>query len=124
MNIKDMPSAISNIFKRSDGHDFSNTEFGRVIEIEDEEEAGKFHRTSEMFGYASGNTKAVILLNPMKVLTIEQFNFPFTSSTKIRNALRLQLAQLPSERPSESEEGIEDSNVLEFFRQSLRRNQR
>ena len=109
-----MPSAVKNMLKRRDGHDFSNIEFGRVIEIEDEGEPGKFHKASASFGGVSGNAKAVILLNPMKVLTIEQFSFPFTSPAKIRNALRLQLSQLPAEKAGEG--GSEDdSGELEFF---------
>ena len=84
--------------QKSSAENFQSTEFRRVVEINEtvhDREAG----TSEVITRKSVRmiTKSIALrknfvtLVPMKSLSFEEFSFPFSNSTKIREALKLQV---------------------------------
>lgn len=75
MNIKD----ILSIGKKK--NDYSNTEFRKV--------SGDASRTVKTIRHGSGRNS--ITLAPMRSLSLETFTFPFSNTTKIREALRLQV---------------------------------
>ena len=91
MNIKEIFSVKSVTHHR----DYGNAEFMRVIEeeITQRNEMGveeKFkQRTLKLV--KSGNEKNIITLSPMKSLSLEDFEYPFQNTAKIRDALRLQV---------------------------------
>ena len=87
-----------NFAKKSSGENFDNTEFRRIIEkfdIVHNKETGeeeKITRKSIRVISASVNArKNFVTLVPMKSLSQEKFSFPFSNSSKIREALRLQI---------------------------------
>ena len=84
MNIKEILSKSSEInfspfTGRSKSGNFNDAEFRRIT-------AGQ----SRIIASPSGVRKSLITLVPLKSLSLEDFNFPFSNSTKIRDALRLQ----------------------------------
>lgn len=88
----------SALLKKQGGEDFSGTEFRRVIDIkeilQDSEtgaESEETHKKVRIISAGTGTRREIITLVPMKSLSLEDFSFPFTNSTKIREALRLQV---------------------------------
>ena len=68
--------------------DFTTFEFRRVIDFQNDE--GEIQKAVRVV--ANGNTKSgAITFIPMKSLSFEKFAFPFSNSTKIREALKLQV---------------------------------
>ncbi len=87
---------IREIFSKSGSHkDYSNTEFQRVIEEEhtrrNEMGASEVFTERVFKPLKSGTDKGVITLSPMKSLSLEDFDYPFQNTAKIRDALRLQV---------------------------------
>lgn len=87
-----------NFTKKSSGENFDNTEFRRIIEKTDiihDKETGaeeKITRKAVRVVSSSINTrKNFVTLVPMKSLSQEDFSFPFSNPSKIREALRLQI---------------------------------
>ena len=77
---------------------FTSTEFRRVIDVKvrvRDRETGVaedvMRRTVKLVSSAGDSRKNVITLVPMKSLSLEDFTLPFSNSTKIREALRLQV---------------------------------
>lgn len=77
---------------------FSDTEFRRVVNakhtIEDEESGEEreiISKAAKIITSGSGTRKNFINLVPMKSLSLEDFSFPFSNSTRISSALRLQV---------------------------------
>ena len=69
------------IFSRGRTHnDYSNTEFSRLI--------ASSHAQKPM---TNTGGKSSIMLVPMRSLSLEDFTFPFQNTTKIRDALKLQV---------------------------------
>lgn len=88
----------SGLLRRPGGEDFSGTEFRRVIEVRGRmlnEETGEIENITRkavnIVSAGTGSRKNHITLVPMKSLSLEDFAFPFSSSTKIRDALKLQV---------------------------------
>ncbi len=80
------------------GENFSDTEFRRIIEIkqtvQDEETGAEQEITRKavkIITSGEGSRKNIITLVPMKSLSLEDFALPFSNTTKIREALRLQV---------------------------------
>ena len=82
--------------------DFSNTEFKRVIEVlkvtddsiqKENFEQNQQTKIKELKTLIPSESKKrnIITLVPMKTLSLEDFKFPFSSATKIRDALKLQV---------------------------------
>ena len=78
------------------GNDYSDTEFRRIIEVrqtirneETDTEETVTRRASRMI--TEGTGRNTITLVPMKSLSLEAFTYPFQNTTKIRDALRLQV---------------------------------
>ena len=71
-----------NLFKKVNGakNEFDDTEFRRAI-----------GSNTGIIAEPSGERKNIIILVPMKSLSLEDFRFPFSNSTKIREALKLQV---------------------------------
>ena len=68
-----------NIFRRgSSRNDYANAEIRRVM-------------NGELRTVARGTEKNIIVLSPMKSLSIEGFTFPFHNQAKVREALRLRV---------------------------------
>ena len=85
------------LLKKSGGEDFSDTEFRRTIDvtqtIQDEDTATEQQITRKAVKLITSGTasrKKHITLVPMKSLAVEEYTFPFSNTTKIREALRLQ----------------------------------
>lgn len=81
---------------KTTGERYNDTEFRRVIEIKDKvtnEETGAEEEVTRKASkiIASGSGKGIVTLVPMKSLSLEEFTFPFSNTTKIREALRLQV---------------------------------
>lgn len=86
----------SSLLRKSGGEDLSGTEFRRVIDIKQkvrDSETGAarevIRRTAKII--SAGTGREVITLVPMKTLSLEDYSFPFTNNTKIREALKLQV---------------------------------
>lgn len=84
--------------KRQSSERFNDTEFRRIIEIKDtvtNEETGEeeevTRKAAKIIASGSGSRKSSVTLVPMKSLSLEDFTFPFSNKTKIREALRLQV---------------------------------
>ena len=87
--------------KKSGGENFSDTEFRRVISVKhtvtDEEtgtETEAIHKAIRIMTSGTGTgqkRKNYVTLVPMRSLSLEPFAFPFSNTTKIREALRLQV---------------------------------
>ena len=71
-----------NLFKKVNGakNEFDDTEFRRAI-----------GSNTGIIAEPSGERKNIIILVPMKSLSLDDFRFPFSNSTKIREALKLQV---------------------------------
>lgn len=85
------------LLKKSGGEDFRDTEFRRTIDvtqtIQDEDAAAEQQITRKavkLITSGTGSRKKHITLVPMKSLAVEEYTFPFSNTTKIREALRLQ----------------------------------
>ncbi|MBQ9433330.1 MAG: hypothetical protein IJU26_03850 [Synergistaceae bacterium] len=85
------------LLKKSGGEDFSDTEFRRTIDvtqtIQDEDtgtEQQITRKAIKLITSATGSRKKHITLVPMRSLAVEEYTFPFSNTTKIREALRLQ----------------------------------
>ncbi len=86
-------------FKRKSGaENFENTEFRRIIEkkdtVHDKETGAEEEISRKSIRIVSSSLeirKNFITLVPMKSLSLEDFSFPFSNATKIREALRLQI---------------------------------
>ena len=85
------------LLKKQGGEDFSNTEFRRTVDvtqtIQDEdtgEEREITRKAVKLITSGKGRHKKFITLVPMKSLAVEEYTFPFSNATKIREALRLQ----------------------------------
>lgn len=85
------------LLKKSGGEDFSDTEFRRTIDvtqtIQDEDTSTEQQITRKaikLITSATGSRKKHITLVPMRSLAVEEYTFPFSNTTKIREALRLQ----------------------------------
>ncbi len=77
---------------------FNNTEFCRVIEsikFVHNQETGTDDQVTrkaiKILTTSIGTRKHFVTLIPMKSLSLEEFTFPFSNSTKIREALKLQV---------------------------------
>ena len=88
---------IRNIFS---GHgrsrnDYSEASFQRVIEevqtVRSEMGAEKTSLVRTLKPLKTGTDKTVITLSPMRSLSFEDFTYPFSSTAKIRDALKLQV---------------------------------
>ena len=98
MNIKEILSQKINFAGKTSAERFNDTTFRRVIEAKEtvtDEETGAEREISRKATkiITSGNGKAggYVTLVPMKSLSLEDFTFPFPNTTKIREALRLQV---------------------------------
>ena len=99
MGIKEILSQRINFAgKKSSGERFNDTEFRRVIEIKEKvmnEETGAeeeaVRKAAKIITSGSHSGKSSVTLVPMKSLSLEDFTFPFSNTTKIREALRLQV---------------------------------
>ena len=77
-------------------NDYSDSEFRRVIEVMQsvvDEETGieETVKRRAVRIVTEGTGKGVVTLVPMKSLSLEDFDFPFQNTTKIRDALKLQV---------------------------------
>ena len=88
---------ISRIRNKS-GENFDDTEFRRLTEInakvydeDTESEVNETRRVLRIITKGNGTRKNSVTLVPMKSHSLEDFAFPFSNSTKIREALRLQV---------------------------------
>ena len=95
MSIKDLLSHKINLFSRSKLDNFNDIEFRRIIEIkqkiQNEENNEEQEVTRKAVKILTEGTAGRITLVPMKSLSLEEFSFPFSNNTKIRDALRLQV---------------------------------
>ena len=102
MNIDNILANIkAGLMRKSRTESFSNTEFRRILDtrqtIHDDEtgeERDILTKTVRVIASGTGSQKArrnFINLAPMKSLSLEDFTFPFSSSTRIASALRLQV---------------------------------
>ena len=98
LGLKEILSSRINFTGKSAGEKFNDTEFRRVIELNEtitNEETGAneevMRKVSKVIVSGSGAGKRLITLVPMRSLSLEDFTFPFSNSTKIREALRLQV---------------------------------
>ena len=89
---------IENLFRKKTAETFSDTEFRRIIEIhekgtneENGEEYQEDRKVIKIIASSQESAKNFITLVPMKSLSLEDFAFPFSGNTKIREALRLQV---------------------------------
>ncbi|MBQ7196599.1 MAG: hypothetical protein IJS40_04245 [Synergistaceae bacterium] len=87
-----------NIAGKSGGETFENTEFRRIIEkrevFRDRDTGAKeeiINKSIRIISSSLAARKNFITLVPMKSLSFEDFSFPFSNATKIREALRLQV---------------------------------
>ena len=84
--------------KKAGSESFNNTEFHRIIKLTNtirDQETGKeeyvTRKAIKILTTSIGTRKHFITLVPMKSLSLEEFTFPFSNSTKIREALKLQV---------------------------------
>ncbi len=91
MRLDDISARLrSALLRRSGGDDMSGTEFRRVVDIASGGDDG-IERDIRIVSAGSGTKRKHITLVPMRSLSLEDFTFPFSNSTKIREALRLQV---------------------------------
>ena len=89
---------------KSSGDTFNdhNAEFRRIIEVnatvknedtgaEEEVTRKAAKKIASVHGKSTGGRKTFVTLVPMKSLSLEEFTFPFSNNTKIREALKLQV---------------------------------
>ena len=88
----------SALLRKSGGEDLSGTEFRRAIDVKakvQDDGTGAIQEVTrkavKVISAGAGTRRNHITLVPMRSLSLEDFSFPFTNSTKIREALRLQL---------------------------------
>ena len=93
-----LASLKARLIRKSRTESFSDTEFRRVLEakhtIHDDETGEDREIISKMIKIitsGSGARKNFINLVPMKSLSLEDFSFPFSNSTRISSALGLQV---------------------------------
>lgn len=98
MRLRDILSLKINLPGKSRAENFRDTEFRRILEVKekvfDDQTQAETEITSKavrIITSGSGTRKNFITLAPMKSLSLEDFTFPFSNSTKIREALRLQV---------------------------------
>lgn len=99
MNTQELLSRLNtNIFRKKSGENLNDAEFRRVLEIREtvkDDETGAeseiLSKAAKIITSGSGVRKNIITLVPMKSLSLEDFSFPFSNTTKIREALRLQV---------------------------------
>ena len=77
-------------------NDYSGSEFRRVIDVTQsfvDEQTGieETVKRRAVRIVTEGTGKGVVTLSPMKSLSLEDFDFPFQNTTKIRDALKLQV---------------------------------
>ena len=77
-------------------NDYSGSEFRRVIDVTQsvvDEHTGieETVKRRAVRIVTEGTGKGVVTLSPMKSLSLEDFDFPFQNTTKIRDALKLQV---------------------------------
>ncbi len=99
MGLKEILSQRINFAGKKSSERFNDSEFRRVIEVREtvmnEETASEeevIRKEVRVIASGSHTRKSIVTLVPMKSLSIEDFTFPFTNATKIREALRLQIA--------------------------------
>ena len=87
-----------NFAKNKGVESFENTEFRRILDKTDvfhDRETGAEERVTRksvrVISSSIGTRKNFVTLVPMKSLSMEDFTFPFSNATKIREALRLQV---------------------------------
>ena len=98
MKLKDLLSLKISLSGGSSGETFDDTEFRRIIETkvkEKDEDTGLeeevIKKSVRVVAPGLTGRKNFITLVPMKSLSLENFSFPFSNSTKIREALKLQV---------------------------------
>ena len=96
--MKEILSHRINFAGRATFERYNDTEFSRVIEVREtvpNEETGVdeeiTRKAARIIASGSGTRKSSVILVPMKSLSLEDFTYPFTNATKIREALRLQV---------------------------------
>lgn len=95
INIKDLRL---DFFSTNRGENYDNTEFRRIIEVNRTVKDETTQADTEIIDKAvkimisgKGTRRNSVTLVPVKSLSLEEFTFPFSNNTKIRNTLRLQL---------------------------------
>lgn len=90
--------SLSGLAGSRQSENFENTEFRRIFDktdiIHDRENGTEEKITRKSLRVISssiGTRKNFVTLVPMKSLSMEEFTFPFSNSTKIREALKLQV---------------------------------
>ncbi|MBQ4470563.1 MAG: hypothetical protein II917_10565 [Synergistaceae bacterium] len=90
--------SIMSRFNTKGGDNLDDTEFRRLIEItakvydeDTESEVNEVRKVLRIVTKGNGTRKNSVTLVPMKSLSLEDFAFPFSNATKIREALRLQV---------------------------------
>lgn len=98
MGLKKILSQKINFAGKKSSERFNDSEFRRIIEVRDKitnEESGAeeeiTHKAVKIIASGSPSRKNFVTLVPMKSLSLEDFTFPFSNTTKIREALRLQV---------------------------------
>ena len=100
MSIKDILLTKINFIgnKKSLGKNLDDCEFRRVINLKERAkdddtgaESAVFRKSTRLITASMTPRKNLIILAPMRSLSLEDFNFPFSNSTKIREALKLQV---------------------------------
>lgn len=98
MGLKEILSQKINFAGKKSSERFNDSEFRRIIEVRDKitnEESGAeeeiTHKAVKIIASGSPSRKNFVTLVPMKSLSLEDFTFPFSNTTKIREALRLQV---------------------------------
>ena len=88
----------SGLIRKSRTESFSDTEFRRVLDAKQtihDDETGEdseiITKTVKIITSGTGTRRHFINLVPMKSLSLEEFTFPFSNSTRITSALRLQV---------------------------------
>ena len=94
----DFAKSLSGLAGGGQSENFENTEFRRIFDktdiIHDRENGTEEKITRKSLRVISssiGVRKNFVTLVPMKSLSMEEFTFPFSNSTKIREALKLQV---------------------------------
>ncbi len=97
MKTDSMLMTLRAFLQKQGSEDFSDTEFRRTVDVTqtiiDEatgEEREITRKAVKLITSGTPSTKKHITLVPMKSLAVEEYTFPFTNNTKIREALRLQ----------------------------------
>ena len=87
-----------NLTSKTNAESFDNTEFRRIVEMSDlvhDRETGEeetiTRKSVRVMSSSIGARKNFVTLIPMRSLSMEDFSFPFSNSTKIREALKLQV---------------------------------